>query len=52
MCGLQLCQTVPPGGVQGGVISPLLDLGMLIGLMFLFFAPSLMLHQRSRRLGY
>jgi len=52
MCGLQLCQKTIPGGVQGGVLSPLLDLGMLIGLMVLFFVPSLMLHQRSRRLGY
>ena len=52
MCGLHLCQTTIPGGLRGGVLSPLLDVGMLIGLMILFFVPSLMLHQRSRRLGY
>ena len=52
LCGQQLCQATPPGGLRGGVQSPLLDLIMLLCLMFLFFAPSLMLHHRSRRLGY
>jgi ABC-2 type transport system permease protein len=52
MCGLHLCQTTTPGGLQGGVLSPLLDVGILFCMIFLFFAPSLMLHHRSRRLGY
>jgi ABC-2 type transport system permease protein len=52
MCGLQLCQTTPAGGPPGGVQSPLLDLVVLLCMMILFFIPSLMLHHRSRRLGY
>ena len=52
MCGLQLCQTTPVGGPPGGVQSPLLDLVVLLCMMVLFFVPSLMLHHRSRRLGY
>jgi ABC-type multidrug transport system permease subunit len=52
MCGLQLCQTTPAGGPPGGVQSPVLDLLILVAMAAAFFIPSLMLHRRSRRLGY
>jgi ABC-2 type transport system permease protein len=52
LCGLQLCRATTPAGLRGGVQSPLLDLVMLLCLMVLFLIPSLMLHHRSRRLGY
>lgn len=51
-CGLQLCQLTTPGGLQGGIQSPLLDVVMLLCLIALFFIPALKLHDRSRRLGY
>lgn len=50
--GMQLCQLVQAGSPGGGVLSPVLDVVMLIVMLVLFFIPSLILHHRSRRLGY
>jgi ABC-2 type transport system permease protein len=52
LCGLQLCQTTAAGSPRGGVQSPLLDLGVLVCMAAAFLLPSLLLHRRSRRLGY
>jgi len=49
--GLQLCQLVEAGKLQGGVQNPLVDLGVLVVMLVLFFVPALQLHHRSRRLG-
>jgi hypothetical protein len=38
--------------MAGGVMDPFFDLGMLVAMLLLFLVPSLLLHQRSRRLGY
>ena len=50
--GIQMCEIIASGSLSGGVQSPLLDLGMLILMLVLFFIPALQLHYRSRRLGY
>jgi len=49
--GVQFCKLV---GISqmGGIQDPFLDFSVLVVLLFLFIVPSLMLHQRSRRLGY
>jgi ABC-2 type transport system permease protein len=50
--GIQMCKIIESRSLYGGVQSPLLDLGMLLVMLALFFIPALKLHHRSRRLGY
>lgn len=50
--GIQMCKIIESKSLYGGVQSPLLDLGMLLVMLALFFLPALKLHHRSRRLGY
>ena len=50
--GMQMCRIVEARSLYGGTQSPLLDIGMLLLMLVLFFFPALLLHQRSRRLGY
>lgn len=49
--GIQFCKIVGKD-MAGGVMDPFFDLAMLVVMLALFLIPSLMLHQRSRRLGY
>jgi ABC-2 type transport system permease protein len=49
--GIQFCKIVGKD-MAGGVMDPLFDLAMLVVMLGLFLVPSLLLHQRSRRLGY
>lgn len=49
--GVQFCKLVGKD-LSGGVMDPFFDLAMLVLMLFLFLVPSLLLHQRSRRLGY
>ncbi len=50
--GIQMCEIIEAQGLYGGVQSPLLDIGMMLVMLALFFIPALQLHHRSRRLGY
>jgi ABC-2 type transport system permease protein len=50
--GVQFCKIVGKLQAGGGMLDPLLDVFMLILFFAAFFVPSIMLHQRSRRLGY
>jgi ABC-2 type transport system permease protein len=49
--GVQFCKIVGKD-MAGGVMDPFFDLAMLVVMLILFLVPSLLLHQRSRRLGY
>ncbi|MBE0698304.1 MAG: ABC transporter permease, partial [Anaerolineaceae bacterium] len=49
--GIQFCKIVGKD-MAGGVMDPFFDLAMLVVMLVLFLVPSLLLHQRSRRLGY
>ncbi len=49
--GIQFCKIVGKD-LAGGVQDPFFDILMLLAMLGLFIVPSLILHQRSRRLGY
>ena len=49
--GVQFCKIVGKLQQGGGMLDPLLDVAVLTLFLVAFFVPSILLHQRSRRLG-